>query len=104
MLSTPHAFRIWMARPEKPHCGNWAVPFMNSTTGVLVTVSLIQVCTSLIWFAFGEKWGGCRHFIRKPERGCGALSPVNPGVIGRRTAYFFSLANAAAIAPPLGAA
>src|SRR5690606_19597478 len=43
MLSTPQAFRIWMARPEKPHCGNCAVPFMNSTTGVLVTVSLIQV-------------------------------------------------------------
>jgi hypothetical protein len=41
---------------------------MNSTTGVLVTVSLIQFCTSLIWFAFGGKWSGWRHFIRKTER------------------------------------
>src|SRR5450830_493603 len=53
-LCTPQAFKTCTARPEKPHCGNWAVPFMNSTTGVFVTVSLIQVCTSLIAASDGE--------------------------------------------------
>ena len=38
MFFTPTAFRIWIARPENPHCGNWAVPFMNRTTGLSVTV------------------------------------------------------------------
>src|ERR1700752_2560078 len=53
MFSTPQAFRIWMARPEKPHCGNWAVPFMNSTTGALLTVSRIQFCTSWVICSLG---------------------------------------------------
>src|SRR5574343_652258 len=33
----PLALRICTARPEKPHIGNWAVPFMNSTTGLDLT-------------------------------------------------------------------
>src|SRR5690606_31522277 len=41
-LVTPDALSTWMARPEKPHCGNWAVPFMNSTTGLEVTVSRMK--------------------------------------------------------------
>ena len=34
---TPQAFSTCMARPEKPHIGNWAVPFMNSTTRLPLT-------------------------------------------------------------------
>ena len=42
-VSTPQARKILIAFPEKPHCGNWAVPFMNKTTGWAVTISLMRV-------------------------------------------------------------
>ena len=48
MFFTPQAFRTCTVRPEKPHCGNWAVPFMKSTTGCSSTVfwmnSLASIC------------------------------------------------------------
>ena len=35
---TPHAPRICVAEAEKPHMGMRGEPFMNSTTGLEVTV------------------------------------------------------------------
>src|SRR5262249_44773068 len=43
---TPRYFKICDTRCEKPHCGKSLVPFMNSTTSLWVTWSLIQLCTS----------------------------------------------------------
>src|SRR5438045_9781400 len=40
--ATPHAFRIWMARPEKPHIGNCAVPFIKRTTRWFLTRSSMR--------------------------------------------------------------
>src|SRR5687767_16037912 len=34
------------ARLEKPHCGNSGVPFMNSTTSWLLTMSAMRACGS----------------------------------------------------------
>ena len=52
--STPQAFRIWTARPEKPHIGNCAVPFMNSTT----RLALDEVVDALLNVAHGYGPGG----------------------------------------------
>ena len=35
--STPQALRICTARPEKPHMGNEALPFMNRTMSLPLT-------------------------------------------------------------------
>ena len=43
-LSQP--LSLYDARPEKPHCGNWAVPFMNNTTLLFLTRSSIRCWTS----------------------------------------------------------
>ena len=45
----PAFLRIWMALPEKPHCGNWAVPFMNSTTGCSLTVWCTNSLASMVY-------------------------------------------------------
>ena len=42
-------------RPENPHCGNCAVPFINSTTGCSVTVSRMKFSTSLIVVSMTSK-------------------------------------------------
>ena len=39
--STPMKFRTPATRDENPHCGMVFVPFMNNTTSLVVTVSLI---------------------------------------------------------------
>jgi hypothetical protein len=39
-----------MARPEKPHMGNWALPFMNNTIGFSVTVLWINSLASMVLF------------------------------------------------------
>src|SRR4026209_401689 len=47
---TPHAFSTCTASAEKPHCGAWGVPFMNSTTGWLSTCCLIRCWVSMSSF------------------------------------------------------
>ena len=37
-----------MARPENPHMGKLALPFMNSNTSLPLTNSSMRCCTSLI--------------------------------------------------------
>src|ERR1700761_1663762 len=46
-FSAPEAFRTWMARPENPHIGNCAVPFMKRTTGLSSTICLMRSCVSM---------------------------------------------------------
>src|SRR4051812_19497921 len=43
----PSRSRIAIERLEKPHCGNKAVPFMNSTISLELTMSAIRDCASL---------------------------------------------------------
>src|SRR4051794_34232067 len=43
----PSRSRMAIARLEKPHCGNSAVPFMNSTTSFLLTRSAMRSVESL---------------------------------------------------------
>jgi hypothetical protein len=38
-----------MARPEKPHWGKLALPFMKRTTGLDLTSSAMRCCVSLIF-------------------------------------------------------
>ena len=52
---TPQAFRIWIARPEKPHIGNCAVPFMNSTTGLPFTRVSMRCWVWLSLMSDGEE-------------------------------------------------
>ncbi|MOA66092.1 hypothetical protein D3C78_1927270 [compost metagenome] len=42
LVSTPTALRIWMARPEKPHIGKLALPFMKSTSSLDLTRSSMR--------------------------------------------------------------
>src|SRR5450830_984253 len=51
--STPQALRIWTARPEKPHWGKLAVPFMNSSTGLFLTRSSMRCWVLLMKFPLG---------------------------------------------------
>ena len=37
LVSTPLALSSWMARPEKPHMGKLALPFMNNTMSLSLT-------------------------------------------------------------------
>jgi hypothetical protein len=46
--STPQALRIWIARPEKPHIGKLALPFMNKTTSLDFTRLSMRCWVSLI--------------------------------------------------------
>src|SRR5206468_2015532 len=43
----PSRSRIAIARLEKPHCGNRAVPFMNRTMSFDFTMSAMRACGSL---------------------------------------------------------
>src|SRR5215470_19105398 len=52
-LSIPQAFSICTAICEKPHCGNWGVPFMYSTTGCVVTCSRMVSCA---FMAMSSVW------------------------------------------------
>src|SRR6478752_10643225 len=45
-VSTPTALRIWIARPEKPHIGKLALPFMKSTRSLLLTRSSMRCWVS----------------------------------------------------------
>src|SRR6476469_11177734 len=51
LLPTPTVSRICTTCPEKPHCGNCGVPFMNSTTSFDFT-SLSMNCSMLIFASF----------------------------------------------------
>jgi hypothetical protein len=42
LVSTPTALRIWIARPEKPHMGKLALPFMKSTMSLVLTRSSMR--------------------------------------------------------------
>ena len=50
-ISTPQAFKIWMARPEKPHIGKLALPFMNRVMSLPLTSSSMRCWVSLMVFA-----------------------------------------------------
>src|SRR3954468_4967440 len=63
--STPQALRIWIARPEKPHMGKLALPFMNNSTSLFFTRSSMRVWASLMGKV---SWGQVL-----PEH-CGGLS------------------------------
>src|ERR1700712_4108666 len=58
--ATPQALSTGMARPEKPHIGNWAVPFMKSTTLLFLTRLSMRCWTS---FMVGEAGGAGRSGI-----------------------------------------
>src|SRR5574337_850330 len=45
---TPQACSTWIARPENPHIGYWAVPFMKSTTRSPLTSSSMRCLMSLM--------------------------------------------------------
>src|SRR5688572_4078835 len=71
--STPQAFRIWMARPEKPHMGKLALPFMNNSTSLFFTRSSMRCWASLMGkFSWGQVL---------PEH-CGGLSQFKPAAAG----------------------
>ena len=68
--STPQAFRIWMARPEKPHIGKLALPFMNSRMSLDLTRASMRCWVSLMGYslkkrrtknAVSPRWGGLFH-------------------------------------------
>src|SRR5438067_8376957 len=66
----PSRSRMATARLEKPHCGNRAVPFMNSTMSLLFTSSSIRVVASLT--------GRLRFRHCGFELQCVKLSPYSP--------------------------
>src|SRR6185437_12090990 len=51
---TPRWLRICTTAAEKPHCGKTGVPFMKSTTGLLVTSCLIRSNTMLFVICLGS--------------------------------------------------
>src|SRR5690348_18188874 len=65
----PSRSRMAIARLEKPHCGNSAVPFMKSTTSLLFTISAMRELTSLT----GHLRWHCRFELQ-----CVKLSPNSP--------------------------
>src|SRR6478735_10282161 len=84
----PRWSRMVTARLEKPHCGNKAVPFMNSTMSLLFTSSAIR-----LWAAFWASLTG-RLRIRhcRFELQCVKLTPHAPP---KRRIDRLVLANAA---------
>src|SRR5690606_3024915 len=58
--STPQALRIWIARPEKPHMGKLALPFMKSTMSWDLTSWSMRVWVSLMswscWWGLPREW------------------------------------------------
>src|SRR5450830_2183095 len=62
--STPQAFKIWMARPEKPHWGKLALPFMNSTTSLDFTSSSMRFWVSLMSIILVFRWRNYFTFVR----------------------------------------
>src|SRR5438067_2941267 len=66
----PSRSRIAIARLEKPHCGNRAVPFMNRTMSFDFTMSAMRACGSLT---------GCLRIRHCGfELQCVKLSPYSP--------------------------
>src|SRR5665647_3466362 len=74
---TPRWSRICTTCPEKPHCGNCGVPFMNSTTSLDFT-SLSINCSMLI---FASSWGSAplqMAFRAGVSRSCPLLPYMYP--------------------------
>src|SRR3954466_2022260 len=63
--STPTALRIWIARPENPHIGKLALPFMKSTRSLVLTRSSMRCWASDM--GTPEKWAWGRLFHRAPD-------------------------------------
>src|SRR5690606_24176463 len=89
----PQDFSSWMARPEKPHCGNCAVPFMNNTTGFSVTVWLRNSCTVVMATSMQRRYGwiieGARYALdtRQIAMAVRALQPC----FGKQVAHRLGL-------------
>src|SRR5512139_1736883 len=64
------------ARLEKPHWGNSAVPFMNSTTSLLFTSASMRSFASLIGFS-------CRRCGFKLQRMKFAAHPATQGLVDK---------------------
>src|ERR1700754_4771001 len=80
----PSRSRIAMARLEKPHCGNRAVPFMNSTMSFELTMSAMRDWASL---TDGLRWH--RGF----ELQCVKLSPYSTPECGIDRLMLFDAAQ-----------
>jgi len=75
--STPLAFRIWIARPEKPHIGKLALPFMKRTTSLDLTSSSmrcwVSLMESLLYGVMG--YPNFPTLCSRPPNGCDMAGP-----------------------------
>src|SRR5256885_1258423 len=83
LVSTPQALRIWMARPEKPHMGKLALPFMNSRMLLLLTSWSMRCWVSLICVVLRGRGGrrrrggmdGIISLSARTLKACGIAAP-----------------------------
>src|SRR3990167_8508273 len=80
--STPQALRIWIARPEKPHMGKLALPFMNSTMSLDLTSWSIRVWASLMANT-PDRDGSLRPENSTNYRCCGQRAPLQRSMPAR---------------------
>src|SRR4030081_3699791 len=77
--------KICTTWPEKPHCGNCGVPFMNSTTSLFFT-SLSMNCSIAMMSSLRPQIGACLQIyvsqVGPPPQGptAGQLSLFDRGV------------------------
>src|SRR5438067_9915503 len=88
----PSRSRMATARLEKPHCGNRAVPFMNSTMSLLFTSSSIRVVASLTGRLRFRHCGFELQCVKlfpysPPERGINRLVLPDSGHAGEAAAH-----------------
>src|SRR3569833_527310 len=88
----PSRSRMAIARPENPHCGNRAVPFMKRTTSLLLTMSAMREAGS-VTFGLQSGWH-CGFELQcvkltphsAPERGIDRLMLADPAEAGEAAA------------------
>src|SRR5574337_735645 len=95
---TPQACSTWIARPENPHIGYWAVPFMKSTTRSPLTRSSMRCRMSLMSSCPQQGSEGCIYTAKYRRSAAAVAKAPRPRA---QVAHGIAEAHAAEHAPEL---
>src|SRR5574343_1043859 len=79
LVSTPQALRICTARPEKPHMGKLALPFMNSRMSLPLTSSSMRCWVSLMGRSSFKSMSELSLVLQNPVHQRGSSGLLCPG-------------------------